>query len=114
MRSHAVETNHGKSKYRSIAQGKRRSSQVGNSVSNMTDLASELPRALEQNEIVPYYQPLVDLHTSRIIGFEALARWHHPIGKVIHPPEFIPLIEKSGLDRKRTRLNSSHVSESRM
>jgi PAS domain S-box-containing protein len=63
----------------------------------MTDLASELPRALEQNEIVPYYQPLVDLQTSRIIGFEVLARWHHPIGKVIHPPEFIPLIEKSGL-----------------
>jgi len=63
----------------------------------MTDLASELPRALEQNEIIPYYQPLVDLQTRRVIGFEVLARWHHPVRQVIHPAEFIPLVENSGL-----------------
>jgi len=63
----------------------------------MTDLASELPRALEQNEIVPYYQPLVDLQTRRVTGFEVLARWHHPVREVIHPAKFIPLAENSGL-----------------
>ncbi len=63
----------------------------------MIDLASELPRALEQNEIIPYYQPLVDLQTRRVIGFEVLARWHHPVHKVIYPADFICLAEQSGL-----------------
>jgi PAS domain S-box-containing protein len=61
------------------------------------DLASELPRALDQNEIVPYYQPLVDLQTKRLIGFEVLARWCHPMHQIINPAEFIPLAEKTGL-----------------
>ena len=63
----------------------------------MIDLAGELPRALEQDEIVPYYQPLVDLQTGHVIGFEVLARWHHPIHQVIYPADFISLAEHSGL-----------------
>lgn len=63
----------------------------------MSDLANELPRALERNEIVPYYQPLVDLQTSHVVGFEVLARWQHPVREVIHPAEFIPLAENCGL-----------------
>ena len=60
-------------------------------------LADELPRALEQGEIVPYYQPLVDLQTTRTIGFEVLARWVHPERQIIPPLEFIPLAEQTGL-----------------
>src|SRR6202035_388946 len=59
--------------------------------------ANDLRRALENNEIVPYFQPLVELRTGLLRGFEALARWQHPQRGLITPNEFIPLDEKSGL-----------------
>jgi PAS domain S-box-containing protein len=61
------------------------------------DDANDLRRALENNEIVPYFQPLVELRTGLLRGFEALARWQHPHRGLITPNEFIPLAEKSGL-----------------
>jgi len=61
------------------------------------DDANDLRRALENNEIVPYFQPLVELRTGLLRGFEALARWQHPQRGLITPNEFIPLAEKSGL-----------------
>jgi PAS domain S-box-containing protein len=61
------------------------------------DDANDLRRALENNEIVPYFQPLVELRTGLLSGFEALARWQHPQRGLIPPNEFIPLAEKSGL-----------------
>ncbi len=61
------------------------------------DDANDLRRALENNEIVPYFQPLVELRTGLLSGFEALARWQHPQRGLIQPNEFIPLAEKSGL-----------------
>jgi PAS domain S-box-containing protein len=61
------------------------------------DDANDLRRALENNEIVPYFQPLVELRTGLLRGFEALARWQHPQRGLIPPNEFIPLAEKSGL-----------------
>jgi PAS domain S-box-containing protein len=59
--------------------------------------ANDLRRALENNEIVPYFQPLVELRTGLLRGFEALARWQHPQRGLIPPNEFIPLAETSGL-----------------
>ncbi len=51
-----------------------------------------------QNEVLrPYYQPLVDLSTGRITGFEALVRWPHPERGMISPAEFIPVAEDTGL-----------------
>jgi PAS domain S-box-containing protein len=61
------------------------------------DDANDLRRALENNEIVPYFQPLVELRTGFLRGFEALARWQHPQRGLISPNEFIPLAEQSGL-----------------
>jgi PAS domain S-box-containing protein len=61
------------------------------------DDANDLRRALESNEIVPYFQPLVELRTGLLSGFEVLARWQHPQRGLIPPNEFIPLAEKSGL-----------------
>src|SRR5258708_30531862 len=59
--------------------------------------AIDLRRALESNEIIPYFQPLVELRTGLLRGFEALARWQHPRRGLIPPSEFIPLAEKSAL-----------------
>ncbi len=61
------------------------------------DDANDLRRALESSEIIPYFQPLVELRTGLLRGFEALARWHHPQRGLILPNEFIPLAENSGL-----------------
>ena len=67
----------------------------------MTTVADErqfdLRRALDSDEIVPYFQPMVELRTGKLTGFEILARWRHPERGIIHPDEFIPLAEKSGL-----------------
>jgi len=66
------------------------------------DLADELGRAIAQSEIVPYYQPIVDLQTRRLTGFELLAHWQHPIRQIIDPAEFMPLVERQGLIRVLT------------
>ena len=60
-------------------------------------LENELRLAIEKGEIIPHYQPLVELETGRIIGFEALARWQHPTRGAISPADFIPLAEETGL-----------------
>jgi len=58
---------------------------------------AELRRSLERNEIVPYYQPIVDLTTRQIAGFETLVRWIKADGKIVNPDDFIPLAEELGL-----------------
>ncbi len=68
----------------------------------MTADANDLRRALENNEIVPYFQPLVELRTGLLHGFEALARWQNPTRGLVPPDEFIPLAEKSGLHGQLT------------
>jgi PAS domain S-box-containing protein len=68
----------------------------------MTADANDLRRALENNEIVPYFQPLVELRTGLLHGFEALARWQSPTRGLVPPDEFIPLAEKSGLHGQLT------------
>ena len=60
-------------------------------------LETDLRRALERQEIAPYYQPVVDLDTGAVVGFEALARWRHPSGEMLLPDLFIPVAEETGL-----------------
>jgi diguanylate cyclase (GGDEF)-like protein len=57
----------------------------------------ELRAAIESGDILPYFQPVISLADQRIIGFEALARWHHPTRGTIMPDEFIPITEDIGL-----------------
>ena len=58
---------------------------------------SALRRAVDGDEIVIYFQPVIDLTTGRPVGVEALARWKHPTRGLLLPAEFIPLAEESGL-----------------
>lgn len=61
------------------------------------ELENELRAAIESGRLILDYQPQVSLETERIIGFEALVRWDHPERGVIHPKDFIPLAEETGL-----------------
>ena len=46
------------------------------------------------------YQPVIDLRSDKIVGFEALVRWDHPTRGVIQPDAFIPIAESSGIHRR--------------
>jgi diguanylate cyclase (GGDEF)-like protein/PAS domain S-box-containing protein len=58
---------------------------------------SRLKQAVEGGEVVPFYQPLVDLRSGRLIGMEVLARWRHPERGILAPSEFIAHAEHGGL-----------------
>ncbi|WP_413160575.1 EAL domain-containing protein [Capilliphycus salinus ALCB114379] len=64
---------------------------------NILELETELHRAIKQEELVVYYQPIVVLNTGKIVGFEALVRWQHPTRGLISPQSFIPIAEEIGL-----------------
>jgi diguanylate cyclase (GGDEF)-like protein/PAS domain S-box-containing protein len=61
------------------------------------DLEAMLSRAMERNELVLHYQPLVSLTTGEILGCEALVRWRHPTNGLIPPARFVPVAEETGL-----------------
>lgn len=57
----------------------------------------DLESAIQREEIIPYFQPIVDAKTEEVIGFEALARWHHPTLGMVSPAVFIPMAEQGKL-----------------
>ncbi|MEY2402307.1 MAG: hypothetical protein QOJ08_2418 [Ilumatobacteraceae bacterium] len=58
---------------------------------------NELRSGLERGEILPYYQPIVQLDTGHLVGFEVLARWRHPDRGLLGPDQFLPMAEETGL-----------------
>ena len=60
-------------------------------------IETELRRSIESGGLALAYQPLIDLRSGTVAGFEALARWDHPQRGPISPSEFIPVAEESGL-----------------
>lgn len=65
-------------------------------------LEADIRDAVDAGAIQPYYQPLIDLRSKGILGFEILARWHHPVRGMVPPDTFIPICERLGLIRALT------------
>jgi len=59
-------------------------------------LAHGIKRALSHDEFQLYYQPICDLASGRVAGFEALLRWHHPVDGLMNPEEFLWIAEQTG------------------
>ena len=66
-------------------------------------LAAELRRAIEQEQLVLYYQPKASLASGRVVGVEALVRWEHPERGLVPPNDFIPVAERTGLIKPLSR-----------
>ena len=71
--------------------------ELNTEASTRLSLEHALRRALDNNELILYYQPKIEVETGLIIGVEALARWPHPVDGWISPEKFIPVAEETGL-----------------
>ncbi|HET8554903.1 MAG TPA: GGDEF domain-containing protein [Rhodanobacteraceae bacterium] len=60
-------------------------------------LETNLRRAIQNEEFVLHYQPIISLRTQTVVGFEALVRWRKPDGELVYPDEFIKITEETGL-----------------
>ncbi|MGH8278421.1 MAG: sensor domain-containing phosphodiesterase [Gammaproteobacteria bacterium] len=60
-------------------------------------LETELRHALQRNEFQVYFQPIIELSTGRLTGFESLVRWLHPTRGLLAPEQFLPVAEETGL-----------------
>lgn len=67
-------------------------------------LEQELRRGLEHREFIPYLQPIVDLQSKRVVGFETLIRWQHPEKGLVFPDQFIPVAEHVNMVQQLDRL----------
>jgi diguanylate cyclase (GGDEF)-like protein len=73
------------------------------------ELVAALKQAIEREEIVPFFQPIVRLPSQDIVGFEILARWMKPDGSMGMPGDFIPVLERLGLIPAMTRSLVKHA-----
>lgn len=74
-------------------------------------IQNELKVALDQKQLMLYYQPIIDVQNMKIAGFEALMRWKHPEKGMISPGVFIPVAEESGLILELSRFALSRTCE---
>ncbi len=72
-------------------------SDMNDKLIQFSQLKEELKKAIYDDEIDLDYQPIFSVKTGRICGFEALARWNHPVMGIIDPDTFIPIAEESGM-----------------
>ncbi len=72
-------------------------SSMHSQVLKQLQLENELRRAIERQELLVHYQPIISLATNQIQGFEALVRWQHPVRGLIFPAEFILIAEETGV-----------------
>ncbi len=81
----------GSGKVRFFDEGTRRAAR------HRVRIESDLAHALERDELVLHYQPIVDMRSRRIVGVEALLRWNHPERGLLAPAEFLEPAERTGL-----------------
>ncbi|MBP6596269.1 MAG: EAL domain-containing protein [Arenimonas sp.] len=86
--------------YRAKANGRQRYSlfdeHLHDAALKLLELEGDLRRALQRQEFEPFYQPIVSLADGKLVGFEALMRWHHPQRGLLAPGEFIAIAEETG------------------
>lgn len=87
--------------YRAKAEGRHRcvvfDEDLRKEAVSLLDIENDLRRGLTRNELVPYYQPIVNLDTGSVIGYEALMRWRHPRRGIVLPGEFLNVAEDTGM-----------------
>lgn len=66
-------------------------------ISRRIDIEGQIYGALERGEFEVYYQPQIEISSNRVVGAEALIRWHNPVLGAVSPDEFIPITEQRGL-----------------
>jgi diguanylate cyclase (GGDEF)-like protein len=86
--------------YRAKSQGKGRYAafepHMHTAVVERLELELDLKRAVERDELLLVYQPIFDLRSGALAGFEALLRWRHPKRGLVLPDDFVPMAEESG------------------
>ena len=60
-------------------------------------IETDMRRAVDRNELLLHYQPIISLESGELVGFEALVRWQHPRHGLMQPTDFIPLAEETGM-----------------
>jgi diguanylate cyclase (GGDEF)-like protein len=87
--------------YRAKGLGKGRHEVFDNAMRDralaLSQIETDLRKAIERHEFRIYYQPIISLASGRISGLEALVRWQHPQRGVLNPAEFIPIAEETGM-----------------
>lgn len=87
--------------YRAKSLGKSRTEVFDTSMQHTSDrhsaLAAELAQAIERGELVLHFQPILELRTRTVVGYEALVRWQHPTRGLLLPASFLPLIDDRNL-----------------
>ncbi len=76
---------------------------AGASGSDRLRMSSDLRSAIRKKELSLRYQPMIAVDSGRVVGFEALLRWHHPVRGPVSPDEFIPVAEEAGQIIELTR-----------
>ena len=87
--------------YQAKSKGKARfelfEPQMAAAILRRHDMKEELAKAIERQQMIVQYQPIVALDTGKIVAAEALVRWEHPVRGLVPPVEFVPLAEETGL-----------------
>ena len=90
--------------YKAKAQGKDRfvffSHDMQQALRDRLEILQDLRSGLDRDELVLHYQPQVDAASGKTVGYEALARWQHPVRGLLYPDLFIPAAEEGGLITK--------------
>lgn len=76
---------------------RRRDTAAGLDPRRMVEMLASVRRALHQDELVVFYQPVVDLGSGRVVAVEALVRWQHPTEGLLPPLEFLAVAEAAGM-----------------